>query len=92
VAAGTAPGWAWPALEAQTRQALSSVQAILHAAGSSTAKVVSATFIVRFAEDFVGFNEEWARWFPTDPPARQGAKLPLEVEVLLVSIAVVAEI
>jgi 2-iminobutanoate/2-iminopropanoate deaminase len=35
-------------------------------------------------------NEEWMRWFPSDPPARQGAKLPVEIEGLLVSIAVVA--
>lgn len=75
----------------QTRQALTNIQAILQAAGSSMAKVVSATFILRFAEDFAGLNEEWARWFPSDPPARQGAKLPLEVEGLLISIAVVAE-
>jgi 2-iminobutanoate/2-iminopropanoate deaminase len=74
----------------QTRQALANIEAILRTAGSSMAKVVSATFILRFAEDFPGLNEEWARWFPTDPPARQGAKLPLEVEGLRVSIAVVA--
>jgi 2-iminobutanoate/2-iminopropanoate deaminase len=36
-------------------------------------------------------NEEWVRWFPVDPPARQGAKLPVRVAGLRVSIAVVAE-
>jgi 2-iminobutanoate/2-iminopropanoate deaminase len=36
-------------------------------------------------------NEEWVRWFPVDPPARQGAKHPLEVEGLRISIALVAE-
>jgi 2-iminobutanoate/2-iminopropanoate deaminase len=35
-------------------------------------------------------NEEWARWFPTDPPARQGAKLPLDMPGLRISIAVIA--
>jgi 2-iminobutanoate/2-iminopropanoate deaminase len=47
--------------------------------------------ILRYAEDFAGMNEEWVRWFPTDPPARTGAKHPLEVENLRISLAVVAE-
>lgn len=78
-------------IQEQTRQALTNVQSILHAAGSSMAKVVSATFILRHPEDFTGMNEEWVRWFPTEPPARQGAKHPLDAEALRISIAVVAE-
>ena len=54
-------------------------------------KVVSVTFILRDPEDFAGMNEEWVRWFPTDPPARTGAKHPLDVENLRISMAVVAE-
>jgi 2-iminobutanoate/2-iminopropanoate deaminase len=75
----------------QTRQALKNCDAILRAAGSSMAQVVNATFILRYPEDFAGMNEEWVRWFPTDPPARQGAKHPLEVEGLRISIALIAE-
>jgi 2-iminobutanoate/2-iminopropanoate deaminase len=78
-------------IQEQTRQALKNCEAILRAAGSSMARVVNATFILRYSEDFAGMNEEWVRWFPTDPPARQGAKHPLEVEGLRVSIALVAE-
>ena len=78
-------------IQEQTAQCLRNIEAILHAAGTSLARVVSATFILRHAEDFAGLNEEWARWFPTDPPARQGAQLPLDVEGLRVSIAVIAE-
>jgi 2-iminobutanoate/2-iminopropanoate deaminase len=55
------------------------------------AKVVNAIFILRCSEDFAGMNEDWVRWFPTDPPARQGAKHPLEVEGLRISITIVAE-
>ena len=80
-----------PSIEEQTRQALKNCDAILRAAGSSMAKVVNATFILRYSEDFAGMNEEWVRWFPTDPPARQGAKHPLEVEGLRISIALIAE-
>ena len=78
-------------IQEQTRQALANCDAILHAAGSSMAKVVNATFILRYSDDFGGMNEEWVRWFPTDPPARQGAKHPLDVEGIRISIAVVAE-
>ena len=38
-----------------------------------------------------GMNEEWLRWFPSNPPARQGAKLPVRIPGLKVSIAAVAE-
>jgi 2-iminobutanoate/2-iminopropanoate deaminase len=53
-------------------------------------KVVSATFILAEPEDFPGMNEEWLRWFNTDQPARQGAKLPIKIPGLKISIAVVA--
>jgi 2-iminobutanoate/2-iminopropanoate deaminase len=74
----------------QTRQCLRNVSAILEAAGSSLDKIVSATFILRDPEDFAGMNEEWQAWFPVDPPARHGAKLPIDADGLLVSIAVIA--
>jgi 2-iminobutanoate/2-iminopropanoate deaminase len=78
-------------IQEQTRQALANCDAILRAAGSSMAKVVNATFILLDPEDFAGMNEEWVRWFPTDPPARQGAKHPLAVDGLRISIALIAE-
>ncbi len=78
-------------IQEQTRQCLRNVSAILEAAGSSTAKIVSATFILAEESDFAGMNEEWLKWFPTDPPARQGAKLPIRPKGMKVSIAVIAE-
>jgi 2-iminobutanoate/2-iminopropanoate deaminase len=46
-----------------------------------------------FADEhnFAGMNEEWLRWFPSSPPARQGAKLPAPIPGLEVSIAAIAE-
>ena len=41
--------------------------------------------------DYAGFSDEWLRWFPTDPPARQGAKLPITPKGMKLSIAVIAE-
>jgi len=78
-------------IQEQTRQCLTNVAAILEAAGSSMDRIVSATVVLADEDDFAGLNEEWLRWFPTDPPARQGAKLPVRVPGLKVSIAVVAE-
>lgn len=75
----------------QTQQCLRNVSAILEAAGSDLTKVVSATFILAEESDFAGMNEEWAKWFPNDPPARQGAKLPIRPKGMKVSIAVIAE-
>jgi len=78
-------------IQEQTAQCLRNVSAILDAAGSSLDKVVSATFILAEDEDFAGMNEEWVKWFAKDPPARQGAKLPVRPKSIKVSIAVIAE-
>ncbi len=78
-------------IQEQTRQCLRNIEAILVAAGSSMQQVVSATFILRDPYDFKGMNEEWERWFPVDPPARQGARHPLDADGLRISIAVIAE-
>lgn len=78
-------------IQEQTRQCLRNVSAILAAAGSSLDRVVSATFILAEESDFAGVNEEWMKWFPVDPPARQGARLPVRPKGMKVSIAVVAE-
>ncbi|HEX4300107.1 MAG TPA: Rid family detoxifying hydrolase [Gammaproteobacteria bacterium] len=78
-------------IQEQTRQCLTNVEAVLRAAGSSLDKVVSATFILAEENDFVGMNEEWGKWFAKDPPARQGAKLPVRPKGMKVSIAVIAE-
>ena len=75
----------------QTAQALTNISAILVEAGSSLEQVVSATFILWDEADFAGMNAEWLKWFPKDPPARQGAKLPIHPNGQLVSIAVIAE-
>ena len=48
-------------------------------------------YVLADEDDFAGMNEEWLRWFPANPPARQGAKLPARVPGLKVSIAAIAE-
>ncbi|HEY7111381.1 MAG TPA: RidA family protein [Thermoanaerobaculia bacterium] len=78
-------------IQEQTWQCLANVAAIIEAAGSSMDRIVSATVVLADENDFAGMNEEWLRWFPSNPPARQGAKLPARIPGLKVSIAVIAE-
>lgn len=74
----------------QTSQSLRNVQAILEAAGTSLAHAVSATLIFRDEADFPAINEVWMQWFPVNPPARQGATLPVSTKGMRVSIAMIA--
>jgi 2-iminobutanoate/2-iminopropanoate deaminase len=77
-------------IQQQTAQCLRNISAILETAGTSLDNAVSATVILADEDDFAGMNEEWVRWFPADPPARQGAKLPVKIPGLKVSIAMIA--
>ena len=78
-------------IQEQAAQSFRNVSAILHAAGSSLVKVVSATFILAEESDFAGLNEEWLKWFPSEPPARHVSHLPVRPQNMKISIAVIAE-
>ncbi|MCW5719426.1 MAG: RidA family protein [Bauldia sp.] len=78
-------------IQEQTSRALGNIASILEAAGTSLDKAVSATVILANEEEFAGMNEEWLKWFPVDPPARHGAKLPVKVPGLKISIAMIVE-
>lgn len=78
-------------IQEQVRQSLTNISAILEAAGTSLDRIVSATIVLADEDDWAGMNEEWLRWFPANPPARQGAKLPARIPGLKVSIAAIAE-
>src|SRR4029077_19096506 len=75
----------------QARQFLRNISARVADAGSSLDKIASVTVVLADEQDFQGMNEEWLRWFPSNPPARQGAKLPVKIPGLKVSIAAIAE-
>ncbi len=78
-------------IQEQTRQCLKNIAAILEAAGSSLDKIASVTVVLADEQDFQGMNAEYLKWFLSNPPARQGAKLPVKIAGLKVSIAAVAE-
>jgi 2-iminobutanoate/2-iminopropanoate deaminase len=78
-------------IQEQTRQCLKNIAAILEEAGTTLERAVSATVIILEESDFAGMNEEWVKWFPANPPARQGAKLPVRIPGMKISIALIAE-
>ena len=77
-------------IQDQTRQALANCEAILNAGGASLDDVVEVGVLLADPDDFNGMNEEYARWFPTDPPTRYAAKLGADMPGLLVSIRMTA--
>ncbi|HEY1834279.1 MAG TPA: Rid family hydrolase [Solirubrobacteraceae bacterium] len=77
-------------IQDQTRQALTNCQAILKAGGADLGDVIEVGVLLTDPADFDGLNDEYARWFPSDPPARYVAKLGAEPPGLLVSIRMTA--
>ena len=77
-------------IQDQLRQAMVNCRAILAAAGADMDDVIEVGVLLTRPEDFAGMNEEYARWFPTDPPTRYVAKLGVEVPGLLVSLRMTA--
>jgi enamine deaminase RidA (YjgF/YER057c/UK114 family) len=77
-------------IQAQTRQALENCEGVLQAAGADMDDVVEVGVLLTRPADFPGLNEEYARWFPIDPPARYVARLGVDLPGLLVSIRMTA--
>lgn len=76
--------------EAQARQVLENVKAVLEAAGSSLDKVVKTTCFLSDMENFAAFNAIYGEYFTDDFPARsafQVARLPKDVLVEVETIA-----
>ena len=63
-------------IKEHARQCLTNLKAQLEAAGSSLDKIAWASWSLKDATDFDGFNEEWVRWFPGDAPVGQGTLMP----------------
>ena len=79
-------------LEAQTRQVLANLDAVLSAAGTSMANVVKTTIFLVDISQFSTVNAIYSTAFPTPPPARstvQVAALPLGGLVEIEAIALV---
>jgi 2-iminobutanoate/2-iminopropanoate deaminase len=75
----------------QTRNTLERIQVILAAAGTSLDNVLSAMTHLTRREDLTAYNEEYAKYFPTDKPARTTVTVAsLNSPELLIEITVIA--
>ena len=77
----------------QTRNILERVKVILESAGTSLDNVLTATTYLTRRDDLAAYNEEYARYFPTNKPARTTVTVAaLNAPELLIEITVTAGI
>ncbi len=76
-------------IQAQTRQCLENLKAILEASGSSLRNVIKATVFIKDMNDFPKINEIYGQYFTEEQPGRscvEVARLPkdglIEIEVI----------
>jgi len=75
----------------QTRNVLERIKQILAAAGTSMDNVLTATTYVTRRDDVPAYNEEYAKYFPTNKPARTTVTVAsLNSPDLLIEITVTA--
>jgi 2-iminobutanoate/2-iminopropanoate deaminase len=79
-------------IEKQTRQALRNCKAIVEAGGGRLEDVVQVTVLLANPADFAGMNDEYAKVFATEPPARAVTRLGVELPNVLVSIMMTAHV
>jgi 2-iminobutanoate/2-iminopropanoate deaminase len=75
---------------AQTARVLENLKGIVEAAGSSLDQAVKTTVYLKDMADFTAMNEVYAKYFPSNPPARatvEVARLPRDVRVEIELIA-----
>ncbi|MEI6896008.1 MAG: RidA family protein [Psychromonas sp.] len=75
----------------QTEQVMINLMAVLEAAGASASSVLKTTCFIKDMNDFVAFNEVYAKYFPEAAPARscvEVARLPKDVLVEVEAIAI----
>ena len=74
----------------QTQYALLRVKMILETAGTSLDNVLTVLTHLTRREDLAAYNEEYAKFFPTNKPARTTVEVMLYAPELLVEITVTA--
>ncbi len=78
-------------IDAETRQCLDNVKAILERNGSSLGRVVKCTVFLADISEWPRFNEIYREYFPASPPARSalaasGLALGARVEVECIAV------
>ena len=79
-------------IQAQTKQSLANIGAVLAAAGMGYENVVKTTVFVADLGDFAAVNEVYGQVFHTDPPARSCVAVKTLPKNALVEIEVIAAV
>ncbi|MCQ2438968.1 MAG: RidA family protein [Oscillospiraceae bacterium] len=78
-------------IEAQTRQAMQNVLAVLAEAGATADNIIKTTVFLKDMNDFAAMNGVYATFFTAAPPARSAvevARLPKDCPIEIEAIAV----
>jgi 2-iminobutanoate/2-iminopropanoate deaminase len=78
----------------QTSRVLDNLKAVLEAAGSDLSLVLKTTVYMKDLGEFSAMNDTYARYFPTNPPARatvEAARLPRDARVEIDCVAAVRD-
>ncbi|MEL7568540.1 MAG: RidA family protein [Dehalobacterium sp.] len=77
-------------IEAETKQVLENIKAIIEEAGAKMADIVKTTIFIKDMNDFQRVNEAYQDYFQTEPPARvciEVSKLPKDANIEIDAIA-----
>ncbi|MHA1512881.1 MAG: RidA family protein [Candidatus Hodarchaeales archaeon] len=78
-------------IQTQTIQIMEKIEVLLEKGGAFMSDIVKTSIYLASIEDFKIVNEEYAKFFPSEPPARvtlQAAALPLNASLMIDAIAV----
>ncbi len=78
-------------IEDQTKQVMTNLASVLRASGSDLSHILKCTVFLTDMEEFQGFNNTYASFFESNPPARstvQVAKLPRNAKIEIDAIAI----
>ena len=70
-------------IEEQTRACLDSLRQILDEAGCELGDVVKSMVWLKRREDFAGFNQVYAEYFPSEPPTRSALVSDFLIDILV---------
>jgi reactive intermediate/imine deaminase len=79
-------------IRAQTKQTLSNVVSVLKEGGADINDVVKCNVYLKNMSDFQIMNEEFAKLFSSNPPARTTVQTPMAEPEMLVEIEAIAYI
>jgi 2-iminobutanoate/2-iminopropanoate deaminase len=81
-------------IQAQARQCLENLKAILEAAGTTMDKLVKVTVFAKDLKDFQAINQVYSEYFKENPPARsfvEVSRLPRDAAIEIEGIALLDE-